>query len=174
MNLRSLDILTQVDTFNYYTTPTVSSIAYFDMSQVVWSNKNASTNAMDDLNVFLYVTEDEDSMRLDIICNKIYGNTDNIDFLMFLNDIVNPLTIVSGQSIYYATADTIANYQVEPDVLTNVKNQLINISKAKRVDKNRSDYQQTNNLPPTISTGNTTPIQFENNQVIVGRGLFNS
>jgi hypothetical protein len=52
----------------------------------------------------------------------------------------------------------------------------LDLSKTKRIDKNRENYLQkinSNSLPPTVSTNNQAPVQFEDGRVIIGRGLFN-
>ncbi len=162
MKFRSIDNLQQKGFLDEN-----NSIPYFDLSQTVWTNVGGR-------NVFLYVVDRVEEMRLDTICYKIYGNTDYVDFLMFLNDIINPLNITEGQTILYVNLEDIPGFKVEADILQDTTNKLLNLSKAKRVDKAREDFLDKPSLPPTVNTSDVNPIQFENGRVIVGRGLFNS
>ncbi len=38
-----------------------------------------------------YKVKKGEEMRIDLICNSIYGNVDNIDILLNVNNISNPL-----------------------------------------------------------------------------------
>lgn len=163
MKFRSLETLLQTDTLD-----ALNNIPYFDLSQVCWTTPGGKT-------VYIYVVDQFEEMRLDLISSKIYGNTDYIDFLMYINDIINPLNIVAGTILFYTNIEDVNGFKVEAPVVEDVRNKLINLSKSKRVDKNREDSNNNAaSLPPTVNNGDFNPIQFEGDRVVIGKGIFNT
>lgn len=133
----------------------------YDLTQTVWKKVNS-------VNYFLYIVDKFDEMRIDTICNKIYGTTNHVDFLLFLNDIINPLNIKEGDTIIYVNSENIFNYKVDPDEVRDIRGQLINLSKIKKVDTKRREYNDEKSaLPPTVKQTNSNPVTFENGQVII-------
>jgi hypothetical protein len=166
MKIRSIDTLIQNGNLDKE-----GNIPYFDLTQVTWTRLDG-----DDSIFLMHFVDKYDEMRLDSISYKIYGNTDYIDYLMFLNDLVNPLNIKEGDLIFYTNVESANSLMVEPQRFEETRNKLLDLSKTKRIDKNRENYLQkinSNSLPPTVSTNNQAPVQFEDGRVIIGRGLFN-
>ena len=94
----------------------------------------------------------EQEMRIDLISKYIYGSVDYADFLLNLNDIDNPLNILSGDIIKYETIDKMDNFKIKPSTTTtNTRNTLLSPNKVTKVDSNRQQYVQNQyQLSPTI------------------------
>jgi hypothetical protein len=58
-----------------------------------------------------YIVPINREMRIDLICMDIYGNTEFIDELMFMNGIIDPYSIKMNDIIYYI--DNIKTFQNE-------------------------------------------------------------
>jgi hypothetical protein len=96
MKIRSIDTLIQNGNLDKE-----GNIPYFDLTQVTWTRLDG-----DDSIFLMHFVDKYDEMRLDSISYKIYGNTDYIDYLMFLNDLVNPLNIKEGDLIFYTNVES--------------------------------------------------------------------
>lgn len=133
----------------------------YDLTQTVWSKQNS-------FQYFMYVVDRFDEMRIDNISYKIYGTTDYADFLLFLNDIINPLNIKEGDMLIYVNGEDIPSYQVDPEEVRDIRGKLINLSKIKKVDKNRREFNDEKSaLPPTVKAVQSESVQFENGKVII-------
>jgi hypothetical protein len=53
------------------------------------------------ITLFKYIVNREYEMRLDLICQYLYGHTEFIEELMVINNIYNPFSIKEGDTIYY-------------------------------------------------------------------------
>ena len=141
--------------------------SYFNLEQTVWTIVKNRT-------YFMYVVDSFNNMRLDQICYDIYGSNEYMDFLMFINDIINPLNVKDGDILIYTNQEDINNFKVDPEVVDNIKNKLINLSKTTRTDKGKSNYnEKVTSLPPTVNQNPTPVITLDGTQVIIGKGIFN-
>lgn len=104
------------------------------------------------IEVFGYVIRKEDEMRIDKVCQKIYGNMDNVSFLCNLNNIKNPLSVKSGSIILYVNENLIQNFNPPAETVDQVRLQLLNNNKAKKTDQKRKEINipQQDPLPTTI------------------------
>ena len=119
------------------------------------------------LNIYNVLPEEE--MRIDIICNNIYKNIDNIDVLLSINDIDNPLNIMAGDVLYYPDYSIINQYRINLSDNITARNQLINSNKSTRIDSNRKTYiEQNYSLPPTVLETPDKAVKIQNNQIILG------
>ena len=124
--------------------------------------------------VFSYITTEADEMRPDMLCHNIYGNTDNIDFLLNLNGIINPLNIHRDEVIIYVEESAIQNFRPVEEEIEDIKATFINLSKKKSTDQNRvRNNEKKVPLPPTVNQDKVKPVIIEGNKVIIGKGLFN-
>jgi hypothetical protein len=121
-----------------------------------------------------YRVKKGEEMRIDLICNSIYGNVDNIDILLNVNNISNPLNIKEGSTILYPDISQLDNLRPR-EVSTEDKQKLLsNKDKATKVDPSRQAYVEQNyNLPPTVMDMPTEQIKVASGNVTVGTGLFN-
>lgn len=102
------------------------------------------------VNLNLYIVPRECEMRLDRVSYNIYGSPDFTEELMVLNDIINPLSIKEGQSIWFCSVDDLNNLYVKDETLNNnaQKQALIKSAQPNRDKQNLSNSDK--NLPPTI------------------------
>lgn len=140
---------------------------FWDLSQSTFKSRNdVSLN-------YWYVQQDED-MRIDLICYRIYDNTDNIDILLNVNRIDNPLNIKSGDVLRYPSESDIYLFRVTEDEKQSVQ-KLLNRNKAPRKDSNRKDYVEKNySLPPTVLQVPTEPVSIVGKDIVIGGGLLPS
>jgi hypothetical protein len=111
-----------------------------------------------------YFVDRSEEMRIDLICRSIYGNIDNIGFLMYYNNIDNPLNIKAGDIINYPSEDLIGLFKIAADERTS-KEFLNGLNRGNKVDPNRTEYNNIENNP----TFNSRPVEqvIDRNGVIV-------
>ena len=121
------------------------------------------------INLQQHIVAPEEEMRIDLVCNNIYNSTEQVDFLLDLNDIDNPLNIMEGDEILYASITAIPEYRVKTIDNNNARAQLLNANKSSRKDDNRKKYLEENYvLPPTFVETPEAPVKISNNQIIIG------
>ena len=117
-----------------------------------------------------YTVQKGEEMRMDLVCESIYNNTDYIDILCSINNIDNPLNIREGQIIVYPTSNLDALRYSEPE--TEEINLISNSNKTTRKDTNRKKYLENNlALPPTTLKKRTNQFNIDGENIILGRGL---
>lgn len=120
-----------------------------------------------------YLVQKSDEMRLDQICFNIYGNTENIGFLMNFNNIDNPLNVKEGDIIYYVSEDLINLFKLQ-DSTTNSSNEISLPNRTTRKDKSRQSYlENSGQLPPTVLNRPTPSVTLSGNNIIIGRNTSN-
>ena len=95
---------------------------------------------------FTYVVEREMESRIDLICNKLYSNIDNIDFLLSYNKIDNPLNIMENDIIYYIDVFKIDQSKILNNLSEVNKVRVLNNNKS-IIDNNRKEYLNRLNSP---------------------------
>ena len=121
-----------------------------------------------------YKVKKGEEMRIDLICNSIYGDIENIDILLNVNNISNPLNIKEGANIIYPNLNSIGNLRPKEVSTENKQKLLANKDKSTKVDPSRQAYVEANyNLPPTVMDMPTEQIKLASGNVTVGTGLFN-
>lgn len=127
-----------------------------------------------------YTIQSGEEMRIDLVCQSIYGNTNYIDIILNINNIDNPLNIKVGETIQYPTIanlrtlvyDDIQQKQSSKNVSDQV--QVITPQKATRRDLNRKKYvEEKFSLPPTVLSQPVEQVKVTDDKVIIGTGLFN-
>ena len=139
----------------------------FDLTTATFEMSN-------DVPVFGYTVTNFEEMRIDLVCNNIYGNVNHVDFLLDVNNIINPMNILINDVIIYVDESQISRFRPSPEQVENVKAQFLNLSKKKRVDNNRTKKKEEKvAMPPTINTTKVNPVKISGNTIIIGDGLFN-
>jgi len=124
-----------------------------------------------------YIVEENEEGRIDLIMQSIYGADlsyfNDLDVLLYLNDIDNPLSILAGTEIIYVSGDLLDDFRYTEIgggvVDTDVKRALAVPNKTTRVDKNRQKYVDNDySLPPVVSSDNTPPVKVTSDKIIVG------
>ena len=116
-----------------------------------------------------YVVSPEQEMRIDLISNSIYGNSDYCDFILDINDIDNPLNIMDGDILIYTEFASIDEYRIKTVDNNNARARLLNANKTSRKDNARKQYVEDNySLPPTFLETPAASVRIENNQIVIG------
>lgn len=121
-------------------------------------------------NLFYIIVDKQYEMRLDYLCNDLYGSVEYISFLMKLNDIFNPYSIKVGDLITYIPKNMLSDaLYKDPSLLEAKTEKLIESIKSSNIDKARSDFlnmiKSPFKLPPVISTDNKPK------QIVNGLGI---
>lgn len=126
------------------------------------------------LNFGEYKIQKGEEMRIDLICQSIYGNIDYIDIILNINNISNPLNVKEGTIIIYPSADSIENLRLKDSKNNNVQVSLSSGNKASITDPERQKYVEENySLPPTIMDRPTEQVIVSGDTIKIGNGLFN-
>lgn len=121
-----------------------------------------------------YRVQKGEEMRIDLVCQSIYGDVDNIDKILNANNISNPLNIKEGTILKYPLEESLNKTEVIDTLTNDVQAALANPGKAKAPDPSRQAYVEQNyTLPPTIMEQPTRQVVIENGIAKVGNGLFN-
>ena len=121
-----------------------------------------------------YRVKKGEEMRIDLVCNSIYGNIDHVDIILSVNNISNPLNIKEGTTIIYPNIEQIEKLRPQEVAVENTQKLLANKDKSTKVDPSRQAYVEQNfNLPPTVMDTPTEQIKVAGNNIRVGTGLFN-
>jgi len=121
-----------------------------------------------------YKVQKGEEMRIDLVCNSIYGNLENIDIILNINNISNPLNIKEGTLLRYPSPDSIESLRVRESKTNNVQVSLASSNKASAQDPARQQYVEQNySLPPNVMERPTEQTQISGNTIKIGTGLFN-
>jgi len=116
-----------------------------------------------------YVVSPEDEMRIDLISKSMYGDINQCDFILDVNDIDNPLNIMVGDILIYPEFATIGEYRIQVVDNNNARALLLNANKSSRKDDARKKYVEENySLPPTYLETPVASVRIENNQIVIG------
>jgi phage pi2 protein 07 len=128
------------------------------------------------------VTRDEE-MRIDLIFQNIYElqpqeigiYLEDIDILLSLNEIDNPLNIKAGTIIYYpGEIGLFDNFRINQDenqdvIKSSVAKKLAVPNKSTRKDTSRSKYTENGfSLPPVVQETPRPPVRIENGRFSIG------
>jgi len=128
------------------------------------------------------VTKDEE-MRIDLIFANMYliepsmmsEYYQDIDVLLYINNIDNPLNIKEGMLLYYPAIDDIYRFRYTPSGLindTSITKQLgvpNTPNKATRTDKSRQNYIENDySLSPVVLDTPREPVRIENGRFSIG------
>jgi hypothetical protein len=116
-----------------------------------------------------YTVKVEDTMRIDLVCQKIYNTTEHIDFLLSYNSIDNPLNIKEGDILYYVSPELIDEFTSEEPAQEEAKKLLTNPAKATRKDPTRQSFiEQGYTLPPNFLDVPQAPVRVEGDSLVIG------
>jgi len=116
-----------------------------------------------------YLVTKEDNMRIDLVCNNIYGNCNYCDYLLYINGIDNPLNILEGDIFYFVDLGDIDIFKKENVEKTKEEIYLINTNKKTKIDSSRKDFIENDySLPPNFNLIPKAPAKIEGNKIILG------
>jgi hypothetical protein len=130
-----------------------------------------------------YTVTDADEMRIDLIFQNMYNITPNsiyemledIDIILRLNNIDNPLNIKEGMVLKYPTMGQFETYRYS-EVLEDTNNEVIkqlgvrnNPNKTTRVDPNRQNYIENDfSLSPVVLDTPREPVRIVDGRFSIG------
>jgi hypothetical protein len=113
-----------------------------------------------------------EELRIDLVCQSIYGSLDYIDIILNANNIDNPLNIKEGTIIIYPTGN-VDGLRYSDIKKQNAAEVLTNTNKQQRKDNNRKKYVENQySLPPTIMNERTQQYDISSDVIVLGSGLF--
>jgi hypothetical protein len=129
-----------------------------------------------------YVVGRDDEMRIDLIFKNIYElesnevgiHLGNIDILLVLNNIDNPLNIKEGTVIKYPQLGQFDLFRLIVDedqskIKNSVGQKLSVPNKTTRKDKSRGSYLENDySLPPVVLEAPREPVRIEDNIFSIG------
>jgi len=156
----------------------------FDSNQNLYNLFEPSFVFRNDINMQEYIVSEDDEMRIDIIFKNMY-NIDitilsnylkNIDIILFINNIDNPLNIKKGMILNYPiSSDDFDSFRYsvsETSSSNDITFQLATlniIDKTTKLDKTRKDYIDNNySLSPVILSSPRESVRIENGNFIIG------
>jgi len=138
----------------------------FDFTQLTHQNDTRPT-------LKSYTVQQGEEMRIDLVCQSIYNNMQNIDVILYCNHIDNPLNILEGATIFYPEPKDINLFRYQEQQQDSITQQLINPSKTTRKDPNRELFvDQGYSIPPTVLPSYTPQVKIDGNNLVIGAGLF--
>jgi hypothetical protein len=116
-----------------------------------------------------FVLSDEEEMRIDLVSYAIYDNVDTVDYLLNINDIDNPLNVMSGDYIKWINPTQLNLVEITVSKIDTVSLGLINTNKKTQVDSSRQDYISNGySFPPTFNEAGSPPAAISGNTIILG------
>lgn len=129
-----------------------------------------------------YEVLEEDEMRIDLVFQKMYDFSPSlgdiylgdIDIILKLNNIDNPLNIKKGMVLRYPNSGSLEGFRFTTDEETksskkSLVQKLATPNKQTRVDPKRKKYVDNDfSLPPTVNSTPKQPIIVEGNSFKIG------
>jgi len=135
----------------------------------------------DDVNLAEFEIEEWHEMRVDLLFRDMYDllpnevgiYLGNLDIILFINNIDNPLNIKKGMTLLYPTnLDDFDKFRFVEDptvAKTSVKERLVVPNKNTKKDKNREKFKENGfSVPPTVLDKPRPPVRIENGQFSIG------
>jgi hypothetical protein len=120
-----------------------------------------------------FVVRQEHEMRIDLIVKEMYDLEfagpeimRDVDVILYLNDIDNPLNITRGMILYYPEQGSLENYRVKAEILADTsytknseKNKLFVPNKTTKKDSSREKFKNNGySVPPTAQSNPRPPV----------------
>jgi hypothetical protein len=133
-----------------------------------------------EFDLFKYKVEPGLEGRIDLIMQDIYGPDNylyaDIDVILYINNIDNPIGILSGTEILYPRKDNLDSFRWRPNEESNtgysvdrVASKITYPNKTSTVDPNRKKFLSNNvSVPPTVNRGTRPPVSVEEGKIIIG------
>lgn len=127
-----------------------------------------TTFAYRNSNLGEYTVPQNEEMRIDLVCNNVYLNVNQVDLLCNVNQILNPLNIRGGDVILYPDPVNLDVFKVTPALPPEQRDSLLTPQRANIKDPRRQQFLENNyQLPPTMLPTPTSPITVGKNQITI-------
>lgn len=157
-------------------------LTYDNNQKLVNLFKPVLINSTIDNELSSYIVGRDDEMRIDLIFKNIYELESNevgvylgnIDILLSLNNIDNPLNIKEGTVIRYPEFGQFSLFRLEIEenqskIKSSVGQKLAVPNKTTRKDKSRGTYLSNDySLPPVVLEAPREPVRIEDNIFSIG------
>lgn len=132
------------------------------LSQIKWTGGKWDLNAPSfkffSANLEQYEVQRGEEMRIDLVMKSIYDDIytfSDIDVILYINGIDNPLNIREGMIIYYPGPEIFDEYRyyenTTPSGNKSIRQTLGILNKTTRVDEKRKKFLDSNySLPPVV------------------------
>jgi len=124
-----------------------------------------------EINFKEHTVEEDEEMRIDLISFRLYGNVNQVGFLLNYNEISNPLNIRKGDIIKYCNLEILDRFKLSPqsDGLVEQIVPKTKPNKSTRTDKNREEFEKNDNtIPPNLQETPTPPFRISGGSIIIG------
>jgi hypothetical protein len=154
MNITSIDNLKKANDF-------------YDLTSLSFIYKN-------NIDLFGYHVQYGEEMRIDLVMQSIDINLSDLDIILYINNIDNPLNIKEGMLIMYPDASNIEEFRLSMDSASansnEIKEQLIpRPNKTTRKDPKRQKYvEERYSLPPVVMDTPKSSVRIEDGNIIIG------
>ncbi len=130
--------------------------------------------------LYKYKVEEGLEGRIDLIMQDIYGADSylyaDVDVILYINNIDNPLGILAGTELLYPRKDNLDSFRWRPNEESNTGNSVDRIAskitypnKTSTVDPNRKKFLSSNvSVPPTVNRGTRPPVTVEDGKITIG------
>jgi hypothetical protein len=124
-----------------------------------------------------YIVQKGEEMRIDLVMMSMYNDDTlvlpNIDVILFINGIDNPLNIFEGDILYYPKQSALENYRYVFSQGTqpgrNIRKALSVPNKTTKVDSNRKKFIDNGFvLPPVVLDETKSPVRVEGGKIVIG------
>ena len=151
------------------------------LSDVRWINSKWDLNVpsikMMNKPLGTYTVQRDEDMRMDLVMKSIYDDDiytfKDIDIILYINNIDNPLNIREGMVLYYPESSLLADYRFYEEVNTttskSVKQRLGVLNKTTRVDEKRKKFIDSDySLPPVVLPESRPSVTMDEFKIRVG------
>jgi hypothetical protein len=133
-----------------------------------------------DITLNEFTVSSDNEMRIDLIFQSMYDLEPNftflledVDVILFINNISNPINIKSGMTLLYPSLEDIGKFRLEVSSLNedrlSVKEKIIVPNKSTKKDKDREKFKEDGfSLPPVVLETPRPPVRIENGKFSVG------
>lgn len=152
--------------------------AKYDGTSKTYNIQNPSFINNITVELFEYTVQLGETMRPDLIMKSIYKNSINyqdLDVILHINGIDNPLNIKEGMKILYPNLAELGKfrYSLKGNELNNDKESLSEeiskVDKSTRKDKNREEYVKSDyKLPPVVNNAPKPAVRVQNGNIRIG------
>ncbi len=133
----------------------------YDFNTITWADFQTTR--------YTYEATSFDEMRIDLVCREVFGNDENVDFLLNYNNIDNPLNIMENDVIYYTSVQDAYKGAYSDIQDSAIANSIILSRRSTKVDPNRTSYVNNNNsLTPTLKSSPGSSVNVVGDKIIIG------
>jgi hypothetical protein len=137
---------------------------------------------LEDVSLTTYEVKRGEDMRLDLIFNSMYNleptsahfYNQNMDVILNINNIDNPLNIVEGMILIHPTnLNDLEFYRTAEDEFKtknkNINKRLAVPNVSRKVDPNRKKFTDNGySFPPTVQKNPKDPVTIQNGRFVIG------